>query len=75
MFKNNQFKKFIPEYKLTKKKYNFYMQSFRDVGSGFMVALLFALLADKTFEIYKFFVGLAMALSLWYIGSNLTERS
>ncbi len=66
--------KFIPKYQITKKKYRFLVEILRDVGSGAMVGLTFALFIDKQLGLHQFFIGFFTVMMVWYTGSELTKK-
>jgi len=60
---------------LSKKRYQYYSEAIRELGSGLMIAFSLTLFFEDRVVLYKFIAGVITAFSLWYIGSSLFERS
>ena len=56
-------------------KFNYYSEGIRDVGSGLIVANLFAFFTDDSFGYEKFIQEGIISCLIWYIGGKLKERS
>jgi hypothetical protein len=70
--------KIIPDisiYKFFIKRKKTSSEAFRDVGSGVVVAVLLAFIFEQSLSYLQLCFGLVIGFFLWYISSELAERS